>query len=328
VVEEGPGIHRVAAADGEYLARVAGRWRRVGGPEPTTGDWAAIEARPAERQATVVRVLERRSAVVRKAAGRGLAAQVLAANLDVVFVMTSLNRDLNLRRLERYLALAWESGAQPVVLLTKADLAESPAEAAAIAAEVELRAPGVPVHGLSARWVSSIGVVRDLLAPGRTGAFIGSSGVGKSTLVNALLGSHRLAVRDIREGDDRGRHTTTSRQLFTLPGGGVVIDTPGLREIQLWDAASGLDRAFRDLAELATHCRFRDCRHQGEPGCAVTAAVAAGDLSAERVAHHQKLERELRHLAARSDPHAERDAKQRAKSLCKAQKRMYSERDR
>jgi ribosome biogenesis GTPase / thiamine phosphate phosphatase len=270
-----------------------------------------------------VRRLPRRTALARKAAGRGVEAQVLAANLDTVFVVTSLNRDLNLRRVERYLSMVWESGARPVVLLTKADLR---AEPAAAVAEVEARAPGVPVHAVSVVAGSGLAALREHLRPGESAALIGSSGVGKSTLLNWLLGADRLAVGAIRADDDRGRHTTTARQLLVLPDGGVVIDTPGLREVQLWESESGLAQAFDDLAALAARCRFRDCRHGGEPGCAVAAAVAAGSLARERLENHRKLAAEMRSLAARSDPHARREEKQRVKTLCKAQKRMYRDR--
>lgn len=326
VSEESQGLYRVLAESGEYLAQLAGRVRHGASGRsdlPAVGDWAAVVPRPGERRATLVHLLPRRTSLARKVAGRELEAQILAANLDIVFVVTSLNRELNLRRLERYLALAWESGAQPVVLLTKSDLCPDPA---AIRAEVESRAPGAPVHALSA--VSGLGLeaLREHLQPGRSAAFIGSSGVGKTTLLNALLGAERLAVGEIRLADDRGRHTTTARQLLALPGGGVVVDTPGMREIQLWESESGLALAFDDLAALAERCRFRDCRHRGEPGCAVAAAVAAGVLPRQRLENYRKMEAELRFLAARDDPRARREDKQRAKAGAKALKKHYRQR--
>jgi ribosome biogenesis GTPase len=326
VTGEGHGLYRVMAESGEHLARLAGRLRHgaaARGELPAVGDWVAVELRPGEARATLLRVLPRRTALQRKRAGREAVPQVLAANLDVVFVVTALDRDLNLRRIERYLALAWEGGALPVVLLSKADLCP---DAAAVRAEVAQRVTGVAVHALSVLDGSGTDAVREHLRPGASGAFLGSSGAGKSTLLNALLGSQRMAVGAVRAADGRGRHTTTARELIALPGGGVIVDTPGLREIQLWDAEGGLARAFEDLTALAARCRFRDCRHRGEPGCAVATAVAAGRLPAERLDSHRKLESELQALAARADPRARREAKQRAKALCKAQKRLYRSR--
>lgn len=323
VAGEGQGLYRVVSQAGEHLARLAGRLRHgaaARGELPAVGDWVAVEVRPGEGRATLVRVLPRRTALQRKVAGREVAAQVLAANLDVVFVVTALDRDLNLRRIERYLALAWESGAMPVALLSKADLCPDPA---AVRAEVERRAPGAVVHAISALGGAGLDAVRRHLPAGATGVFLGSSGAGKSTLLNALLGTPRMPVGAVRAADGRGRHTTTARELVALPGGGVIVDTPGLREITLWDAEDGLARAFEDVTAIAVRCRFRDCRHRGEPGCAVAAEVAAGRLPEERLANHRKLESELEALAARTDPHARRAAKQRAKALCKAQKRLY-----
>jgi ribosome biogenesis GTPase len=326
VSAESHGLYRVLVEDGEFLAQVAGRVRHGAAGRrgiPAVGDWVAVALRRAQGRASIVRLLPRRTALVRKVAGRAMEVQILAANLDTVFVVTSLNRELNLRRIERYLALAWESGAEPVVLLTKADLCPEPA---VVVAEVELRAPGVSVHALSAVAGEGLQAVRGHLRSGRSAAFIGSSGVGKTTLLNALLGAERLAVGAIRGTDDRGRHTTTARQLVVLPGGGVVVDTPGMREIQLWESDSGLAQAFGDLTALAAGCRFRDCRHRGEPGCAVEAALAAGALPQERLENHRKMEAELKFQAARTDEQVRREEKQRVKALCKAQKRLYRER--
>jgi ribosome biogenesis GTPase len=306
VCAEGAGIYRVLGAAGERLGTVAGRLRRAAGTAgpagaagaselPAVGDWVGFAVAPGGERGVITGVLPRRTAVVRKAAGRAAAAQVMAANVDVVFVVSSLNREWSARRLERYLAVAWAGGARPVVVLNKADLDADPAAAERRAAAV---AGGAPV-------------------------FVGSSGVGKSTLVNALLGRAAQATAAVRAGDDRGRHTTVGRHLLVVPaGGGVVIDTPGLRELQPWDAEAGLARAFDDVAGLAGACRFRDCRHRGEPGCAVAAAVAAGELAPERLANHFKLAAEAAWLAARAgDGAAERARKAHAKHMCKAQKR-------
>ncbi len=242
-------------------------------------------------------LLPRRTALVRQAAGRRTEAQVVGANLDIVFVVASLNMDLNRRRLERYVAAAWERGAEPVVLLSKADLG---GDIETIAREVEGISTGasfVVVISFDGRGVDE---VEARIAAGRTAAFVGSSGVGKSTRLNRLAGEERATVRDIREDDGRGRHTTTRRQLHLLPSGGLVLDTPGMRELSLWDT-DGLEREFGEIDALAAACRFADCAHAGEPGCAVAAAIADGTLSADRLESWQKLEREARHHVRRVD---------------------------
>jgi ribosome biogenesis GTPase len=298
----------VYAPAGEFLARPSGRLRAgtaTGADLPAVGDWVAF--RPAGgRHAVVHGVLPRRSAFVR--ARRDLARrdpqaaeeQVLAANVDVAFLVAGLAGDLNLRRLERYLATAWESGAEPVVVLTKRDLVEDLRDATIA---VERVAVGTPVLAVSNVTGEGLAQVRALVPPGRTAALLGSSGAGKSSLVNNLLGRDAQPVREVR-ADGRGRHTTTHRELFLVPAGGLLIDTPGLRVIEPW-AGEGLDAAFGDLEQLAVECRFRDCGHAGEPGCAVRRAVAAGELDEERLAGYRKLQRELAFLERRGDPRAE-----------------------
>lgn len=327
VTEESKGFHRVRTTDREYLAELAGKLRHHTSDLsalPAVGDWVIISPRPMENRARIERVLERRTKLSRKVAGRALREQIVAANLDVVFVTSALNRDFNPRRIERYLAVAWESGARPVVLLNKADLLAA-TEAAALAFETEAIAPGVPVHLVSALDPSNPGVaaIRSHLLSGETAAFIGSSGVGKSTLINALAGTASLATQPVRASDDRGRHTTTSRQMIFLRDGGIVIDTPGMRELQLWNATEGVAQTFDDIASLAARCRFRDCTHTGEPGCAVLAAIASGEFDQGRLDNLHKLEAELQFQERKADPALAHENKEKWKRIHKAQRDAY-----
>jgi ribosome biogenesis GTPase len=265
-------------------------------------------------------LLPRRSCFVRKEAGARTEAQVLAANVDVAFLMAGLDRDYNLRRLERYLILAWDSGADPVIVLNKADLC---AEVAARVAQVEGIACGAPAYPVSARAGTGLEPLRGHLGPGRTGVVLGSSGVGKSTLINRLAGRPLQAVGALRAGDGKGRHTTTHRELVLLPGGGMLIDSPGMREIQLWVDEDGLKDIFGEIEDLARGCRFRDCRHEQEPGCAVREALRDGRLEEERLVSYQKMQRELRHLAARQDEKARLQEKERGKRLSRWARQHY-----
>ncbi|HVM68562.1 MAG TPA: ribosome small subunit-dependent GTPase A, partial [Gaiellaceae bacterium] len=262
-----------------------------------------------EGTGTIQAVLPRRTKFSRKVAWSAAEEQVVAANVDTVFLLTSLNEDLNLRRLERYLTLAWESGAQPVLVLTKIDL--DPERVAQAVRDIESVAFGVAVHAISTVTGDGLDGLRAHILPGRTVALLGSSGVGKSTLVNTLAGREVLAVREIRADDGEGRHTTTHRQLVLLPDGGLVLDTPGMREIQLWESAEGLEEAFADVEELASQCRFGDCAHRSEPGCAVQAALEEGRLDAARWSSYKKLQRELEHLERRLDKRAQSEARKR-----------------
>jgi ribosome biogenesis GTPase len=289
---------------GELRAELTGRLRRDE-EHPAVGDWLAVALRADEGRASIHAVLPRRSAFVRKVAWAETKPQVVAANVDVAFVVCGLDANYNVRRIERYLTLAWESGAQPIVLLTKADLCE---DVEARVHEVEPVAFGVPVHPVSAPHGDGVETVRSYVPHGRTAALLGSSGVGKSTLVNALVGEELLVTRDVRE-DGRGRHTTSHRQLVPLPEGGLVLDTPGMRELQLWDADSGLEAAFQDVELLVGQCRFADCAHGQEPGCAVRAALADGTLDGERFESWGKLQRELEFLELKQDARARSEAR-------------------
>ena len=309
----------VYAELGELRAVPAGRLRHDD-EHPAVGDWLAVAPRVAEGRATINAILPRRSAFVRKVASAETRPQVVAANVDVVFVVCGLDSNYNIRRIERYLALAWESGAQPVVLLTKADLCE---DLQVRTLEVESIAYGVPVHAVSVPRGEGVETVRSYVPAGRTAALVGSSGVGKSTLVNALVGDRMLATGEVRE-DGRGRHTTTHRHLVPLPGGGLVLDTPGMRELQLWEATDGLDAAFDEIGRLASRCRFADCAHDREPACAVRAALAEGTLDVERFESWAKLQRELEWLAQKQDGRARSDArKERARFARSLRKTSY-----
>ncbi|MDQ1394969.1 MAG: ribosome biosis GTPase / thiamine phosphate phosphatase [Acidimicrobiaceae bacterium] len=273
---------------------------------PAVGDWVAVS--PAD--ATITAVLPRRSSFTRMATAAKVEAQVLAANIDTVFIVVSLASAWNVRRLERYLAVAWQSGAMPVVVLTKADLCRSPEPRIA---EAEAAAVGVDVHVASGVTGDGIDQVRDYARFGRTVALLGLSGVGKSTLVNALVGDDTAATAEVRS-DGKGRHTTTRRELLVLPDGGVVIDTPGLRGLALWDADEGIERTFADLEELATQCRFNDCQHEAEPGCAVLAALAGGTITRSRLDSWQKLQGEAHWLTVRKSQQAKSDERKRWKA--------------
>jgi ribosome biogenesis GTPase len=265
-------------------------------------------------KAVIHGILPRRTKVSRKVAGRRTGEQVLVTNVDTVFLLTSLNGDFNPRRIERYLGAIGESGVKPVVILSKSDLSSNPDESAG---EMAAAAPGVDIHVISALTGNGIeGLIR-YLGPGNTAALLGSSGVGKSTLVNRLLDAEVQITLDVRSGDDRGRHATTHRRLFPLPSGGVLIDTPGIREFQLWEA-NGPRGVFDEIDQLAMNCRFRDCRHNSEPGCAVKQAIDDGALDTQRLANAQKLNRELDHVGRRRDLAPQREEQQRWRRIRKA----------
>ena len=325
IAEEQRGFFHVWAECGEMLAEVSGKLRHEACSReelPAAGDWVLVKARRAEGRATIHRVLRRKSKFSRKAAGATTEEQIIAANVDALFLVMALDRDFAPRRVERYLTLAWESGARPVVVLSKADLA---ADAAASVCEVEEVAMGAPVIAVSAVTGEGFADLQSFLVPRQTAALVGSSGVGKSTIINQWMGSEVQAVADIGAGTGRGRHTTTARQLIRLPSGALVLDTPGMRELQLWDGAS-VENTFADIEALAGKCRFRDCRHKKEPGCAVARAILKGELAEDRLESYRKLEREARFLEIKQDVRARLEQKQLWKKLCGDQKRLYKKR--
>jgi ribosome biogenesis GTPase len=296
----------VFTEEGELLADVSGKLRHVvasRGELPAVGDWVAVAPRAAEGRGTIHAVLLRTGCFVRKEAGVVTEEQVLAANVDTAFLVMGLDDNFNVRRIERYLTLAWESGASPVVVLNKADVC---ADVQQRIREVEVSTAGVPVLAVSALEAEGMEAFQPYLEAGKTVVFLGSSGVGKSTIINQLIGEERMKVGEVRADDSRGRHTTTQRELHQLPGGALVIDTPGMRELQLWGTEDGLERAFADVESLADACRFRDCGHTQEPGCAVQVAIAAGKLEPGRLTSYNKLKRELAHLALQKDDQARR----------------------
>jgi len=329
VIVQQRGLYVLATEFGDVTAQLSGRfvYEAEAGMHPVAGDWVAVVIRPDEAAATIQHVLPRNGAFLRKAAGGGRAAQVVAANVDVAFVVASLNGDLNARRIERYLAAAWDGGAYPVVVLTKADLCH---DYIARRAKIEAIAPGVPVHVVSVVTGQGLEALGNSFAAGQTAALLGSSGVGKSSLVNALAGAALMPTQAIREDDARGRHTTTHRQLVLLPNGRLMLDTPGMRELGLWEADAGVATAFADVEALAAHCRFKDCAHAAEPGCAVQAAIADGTLDQNRVRSFAKLQRELardarkEHSTARA---AARKVEKQRTSVYQVRKWSHSEED-
>ena len=318
--------YRISGGQDDWRGSLAGRLRHAAVSRadlPAVGDWVLAAVRPAEGTATIHRVLARQSCFSRAAAGRSTEVQIVAANIDTVLIVTSCNRDFNPRRIERYLALAWESGARPVVVVNKADLDGGDRDRDRWYADIASIAQSVPVAITSAVRGDGLGELRTIVGSSGTTALLGSSGVGKSTLINALIGHSRQEVLPIREHDDRGRHSTTARQLFCLPEGGVLIDTPGMRALQLWDAEEGLDQAFADVESFAIACRFRDCSHGAEPGCAVVAAAERGELDPARLDSYLRLRREDAFLQSRHDERAQSERTRAARQGSRAARQFY-----
>jgi ribosome biogenesis GTPase len=326
------GQYGVVTDLGELTGQIAGRLAhdaqgddRQRGGYPAVGDWVALAARLAKHAATIHAVLPRRTAFVRRAADSLATEQVVAANVDVALLVASMNADLNPRRLERYLATAWQSGAKPVVVLTKADLAEDPEADIAGAESVAFGAPVLPVSAVTGEGMDALAAC---LRSGETAVLVGSSGVGKSSLVNALAGENLMATAAIREDDARGRHTTTRRELIRLPEtamvpGALILDTPGMRELGLLGADEGLSTTFEDVEEIVASCRFNDCRHGNEPGCAVRAALESGELDRGRWKSFVKLQKELRHQHLKESPDARQAYLREWRPIIKAQRARH-----
>jgi len=304
VICEQKQLYTISTQFGELGARVSGKLMHTASSRadfPAVGDWLAVSPRPEERKATINAILPRRSKFCRKVVSTKTEEQVVAANVDTVFLVSGLGANYNLRRIERYLTLAWDSGASPVILLNKADLC--PDVDTAIS-DVEDVAPGVAVHAISALEKTGLEKIAGHLGEGRTGAVLGSSGVGKSTLINSLVGREVLETGAVRSADGKGRHVTSTRELVMIPSGGMMIDTPGMRELQLWAEEDSLQGSFEDIEELAQTCRFGDCGHETEPGCAIREAIERGELDEGRYGSYLKLQKEIMLLSMRKGERA------------------------
>jgi ribosome biogenesis GTPase len=321
-------VYRVMTASGEWLAEASGRIKHLASGRrelPAVGDWVAVRPVTHGGHAAIRAILSRHTSFSRRAAGRETEEQVIAANIDTVLVVFGLDSKVKPRAIERYLSLARQGGVRPVVVLNKADVSPDPAGAVR---EVEAVAGGAPVHAVNAKGPAGVAVLEQYVAPGQTLALLGPSGVGKSTIVNRLLGEERLATGDVREWDARGRHTSVHRQLVVRPAGGLIVDTPGMRELQLWESDEALDETFSELVTLGLECRFRDCQHDREPGCAVKAAVESGAVAPDRYQSYLKLRAERQATEKLRDERAMHEAKRAAKQIGKSLRAMQKLRGR
>ncbi|HIW33553.1 MAG TPA: ribosome small subunit-dependent GTPase A [Candidatus Paenibacillus intestinavium] len=315
VIAEYKHLYKVYTEDGECAAEVTGKLRHQATNRamfPAVGDWVVVQDLVGESKKLIQEVLPRQSKFSRKVAGAVIEEQIVASNVDTIFLVNALNHDFNVRRIERALILAWEGGAQPVIILSKGDLCD---DVASKISEVESVAVGVPIHVITAVEADGCEAVREYIQPGKTIALIGSSGVGKSTLINRILGEELQRVNEVREGDDRGKHTTTHRQLLLIPEGGLIMDTPGMRELQLWDADEGVSSTFEDVDSLIAQCRFSDCNHNNEPGCAVRAALTNGELEQSRYNNYLKMNRELAYINSKASANLRNEQKSKGKQI-------------
>lgn len=309
--------YTIQTEQGELLGQVSGKFRfeaTLLKDFPAVGDWVALEPGNLNQPAIIHHVLERKSTFSRKVAGERPDEQIIAANIDIVFLVMGLDGNYNLRRMERYLTVAWESSARPIIILNKSDLCPLLEECTQ---EVLSLSRNTEVLVMCAHHTEDVVPVQSLLAPGLTGVLLGSSGVGKSTIINQLLGTEEMLVQEVRATDSHGRHTTAHRELFVLPNGGIIIDTPGLRELQLLNVEEGLAESFDDIEELATQCRFRDCKHEAEPNCAVKKALEDGSLDPGRYESYQKLQREITFQTSKHDKNLQQQKKDREKKIAK-----------
>lgn len=323
VTQQHKHMYRVCGDDFEWLATVSGSYAfhtLHAIDYPAIGDWVLVEQLPGEEKCAIHQLLERKSVFTRKAAGREIEQQVVAANIDIVLLVMSLNDDFNARRLERYVVSAWDSGAVPVIVLTKADLCE---EREHYLQQVERVAFGVDCIVTSVVTNEGMEELQQTLAPGKTAALLGSSGAGKSSLTNALSANDHMKVSNIRDDDAKGRHTTTHRELVQLPSGACLIDTPGMRELHIWTEQDSLNTGFEDIEALAAHCRFRDCTHHNEPGCAVREAIDTGNLEADRLRNYFKLQKEVAFIERKAKSQEQLAEKRRSKKISKQLKAHY-----